>query len=51
MAFADQIFWVYPFLHEKGLQAVQLYHYGLAPLHLLKAAAHTLEKFKGVSRD
>jgi len=39
------------FLHEKGFQAVQLYHYGLAPLHLLKAAAHTLEKFKGVSRD
>jgi hypothetical protein len=34
------------FLQEKGFQAVQLYHYGLAPTHLLTAAANALEKFK-----
>lgn len=39
------------FLHEKGFQAVQLYHYGLAPTHLLAAAANAMEKFKGAARD
>jgi hypothetical protein len=35
------------FLYEQGFQAVQLYHYGLAPLHLLTAASKTLEKLEG----
>ena len=39
------------FLQEKGFQAVQLYHYGLAPMHLLTAAANALGKLKGVPRD
>jgi len=36
------------FLHEKGFGAVQLYHYGLAPTHLLNAAATTMRRLKGV---
>jgi hypothetical protein len=32
------------FLHEKGFRAVQLYHYGLAPTHLLNAAATALRR-------
>jgi hypothetical protein len=34
------------FLYEKGLRAVQLYHYGLAPKHLLNAAATTLRRLR-----
>ncbi len=34
------------FLHAEGFRAVQLYHYGLAPVHLLTAAANTLGKLK-----
>jgi hypothetical protein len=34
------------FLQAKGFRAVQLYHYGLAPAHLLTAAAKTLGKLK-----
>jgi hypothetical protein len=39
------------FLQAKGFRAVQLYHYGLAPSHLLAATARTLEKLNGETRD
>ena len=39
------------FLHAKGFRAVQLYHYGLAPLHLLTAAASAMEKINGETCD
>jgi hypothetical protein len=39
------------FLHEKGLQAVQIYHYGLAPTNLLMATAKVLKKLEGAPRD
>jgi hypothetical protein len=39
------------FLQAKGFRAVQLYHYGLAPAHLLTATAKALEKLNGETRD
>jgi hypothetical protein len=39
------------FLQAKGFRAVQLYHYGLAPMHLLTAAAHALRKVNGEPCD
>jgi hypothetical protein len=39
------------FLQAKGFRAVQLYHYGLAPTHLLTATANALGKLNGAPRD
>ena len=39
------------FLQAKGFRAVQLYHYGLAPTHLLTATANALGKLEGAPRD
>jgi hypothetical protein len=39
------------FLQTKGFRAVQLYHYGLAPTHLLAATARALEKLNGETCD
>jgi hypothetical protein len=39
------------FLQAKGFRAVQLYHYGLAPTHLLTATANALGKLTGGPRD
>jgi hypothetical protein len=35
------------FLQAKGFRAVQLYHYGLAPTHLLAATANAFGKLEG----
>ncbi len=39
------------FLHAKGFRAIQLYHYGLAPMHRLTTAARAMEKLNGETRD
>ncbi len=39
------------FLRAKGFRAVQLYHYGLAPTHLLAATARALKELNGETRD
>jgi hypothetical protein len=39
------------FLEANGFGAVQLYHYGLAPAHLLTATANALARLQGAPRD